>query len=601
MGGRSIVKYIVKNTGGFGMMSGDEVLKNLLIQRGVEDVDTFLTLPHSVLNSPFLLKNMNEGIDLLAKHLNRKSKILILIDSDSDGYGSASMMYQFIKEISGIECQYFTHKDKRHGLHNEVFDGFDFEFDLIICPDSTTNDVEMCKKLKEAGKDILVIDHHIIEVENTYATIINNQDGQYPNRTLVAGAVVYKFIQAFKQAYEINVDMRKYLALAALTLIADMADLRQPESRLMTLEGLKLFHLNGFLRELCDKQSFAMKDKRTIKTVAWSIAPLINATIRFASYEEKIMMFEAMAGIERLIPYKPKKSKNNPNPVEEMISIQSYMAKKCANIKKRQDDSVKKNVNLLVESIEQEGLDQHKIIMVEAGELPQAYTGLVANKLAQRYRRPCLILRRKDSDQELFGGSARNYAKFELTDLRGFLMKSGLMTGSGHSEAFGINLPASNKELVLNYADEELKEVEIQDVHHVDYEFPLGQLSSHDVLVIGQYQDIWGGGLEAPIFLISDIHITSDQVELIGEKRNILRIRTKLGNQELTFIKFFANEKFYNELIHRSTKGFSSSSGKKLKLTVVGEFKVSEYQGEKSPQIEIIDVHSEEVKTVSYF
>ena len=317
------MKYLVKNQGGFGMMSGDEVLKNLLIQRGVEDVDTFLTLPHSVLNSPFLLKNMNEGIDLLAKHLNRKSKILILIDSDSDGYGSASMMYQFIKEISGIECQYFTHKDKRHGLHNEVFDGFDFEFDLIICPDSTTNDVEMCKKLKEAGKDILVIDHHIIEVENTYATIINNQDGQYPNRTLVAGAVVYKFIQAFKQAYEINVDMRKYLALAALTLIADMADLRQPESRLMTLEGLKLFHLNGFLRELCDKQSFAMKDKRTIKTVAWSIAPLINATIRFASYEEKIMMFEAMAGIERLIPYKPKKSKNNPNPVEEKISIQS--------------------------------------------------------------------------------------------------------------------------------------------------------------------------------------------------------------------------------------------------------------------------------------
>lgn len=589
------MKYLVKNQGGFGMMSGEEVLRNLLIQRGVEDVDTFLTLPHSVLNSPFLLKNMNEGIDLLAKHLNQKSKILILIDADADGYGSASMMYQFIKEISGIECQYFTHKDKRHGLHNEVFDGFDFEFDLIICPDSATNDVEMCKKLKEAGKDILVIDHHIIEVENTYATIINNQDGQYPNRTLVAGAVVYKFIQAFKQAYEINVDMRKYLALAALTLISDMADLRQPESRLMTLEGLKLFHLNGFLRELCDKQSFAMKDKRTIKTVAWSIAPLINATIRFASYEEKIMMFEAMAGVERLIPYKPKKSKNNPNPVEEMISIQSYMAKKCANIKKRQDDSVKKNVNQLVESIEQEGLDQHKIIMVEAGELPQAYTGLVANKLAQRYRRPCLILRRKDSNQELFGGSARNYAKFELMDLRGFLMKSGLMTGSGHDDAFGIHLPASNKELVLNYADEELKDVEIQDVHHVDYEFPLGQLSSHDVLAIGQYQDIWGSSFcEEPLFAITDIFVTPDQIELVGEKRNTLRVQTKLGNQQLTFIKFFANEQIYNQMIHKSDKGFYTTKGKRFKLTIVGYFKQNEWKdGEKEAQIEIVDFTSE--------
>ena len=271
------------------------------------------------------------------------------------------------------------------------------------------------------------------------------------------------------------------------------------------------------------------------------------------------------------------------------------MAKKCAKIKKRQDDSVKKNVNLLVESIEQEGLDQHKIIMVEAGELPQAYTGLVANKLAQRYRRPCLILRRKDSNQELFGGSARNYAKFELTNLREFLMKSGLMTGSGHSDAFGINLPASNKELVLNYADEELKEVEIQDVHHVDYEFPLGQLSSHDVLAIGQYQDIWGSSFcEEPLFAITDIFVTPDQIELVGEKRNILRVQTKLGNQQLTFIKFFANEKIYNQMIHKSDKGFYTTKGKRFKLTIVGYFKQNEWKdGEKEAQIEIVDFTSE--------
>ena len=589
------MKYIVKNQGGFGMMNGNEILRKLLTQRGVQDVDTFLTLPHSVLHSPFLLKNMNEGIDLLAKHLNNKSKILIMTDSDDDGYTSAAMIYQFIKDISGMECQYFTHKDKRHGLHDEVFDGFDFEFDLIICPDSTTNDVEMSKVLKEAGKDILVLDHHIIEVENTYATIINNQDGCYPNETLVGGAVVYKFIQAFRQAYQIDLDLRKYLALTALALIGDMADLRQPESRLMTLEGLKLFHLNGFLRELCERQAFAMKDKRTIKTVAWSIAPLINAVIRFGTYEEKIMMFEALADMDKKVPYKPKKSKNNPNPVEEMISIQAYMARKCLNIKKRQDDSVKKHVNLLIDTIEGNGLDQHKIIMVEAGELPQAYTGLCANKLAQKYKRPCLILRRKDSDNELFGGSGRNYSKFELDGLREFLIGSGLMGASGHSDSFGIHLPASNKELVLNYANEQLKDVEIQDVYHVDYEFPLGQLSSQDVLAVGQFQDLWGSNYcEEPLFAITDIFVTPEQIELVGEKRNILRIKTKLGNQELTFIKFFANEKIYNQMIHKTDKGFYTTKGKRFKLTIVGYFKKNEWKdGEVEGQIEVVDFVSE--------
>ena len=74
------MKYIVKNTGGFGMMNGKEVLTKLLNQRGVEDVDAFLNPTPSLLHSPFLLKNMNEGIDLLAKHLNQKSRILIVVD-----------------------------------------------------------------------------------------------------------------------------------------------------------------------------------------------------------------------------------------------------------------------------------------------------------------------------------------------------------------------------------------------------------------------------------------------------------------------------------------------------------------------------------------
>ena len=73
-------------------------------------------------------------------------------------------MYQFIKDISRIECDYITHRDKRHGLYEDLFENYGYEFDLIICPDSASNDVEMCQKLKAMGKDILIIDHHLIEV-----------------------------------------------------------------------------------------------------------------------------------------------------------------------------------------------------------------------------------------------------------------------------------------------------------------------------------------------------------------------------------------------------------------------------------------------------
>ena len=576
------------------MMNSYELLTQLLRERGVENVGDFLNPPLTSLHSPFLLKNMEQGIELLAKHMNNKSRIRILVDTDADGFTSASIMYQFIEKVSGIQCSYITHSDKQHGLYYELFDEHGYDFDLLICPDSSSNDVKMCKKLKDMGKDILIIDHHLLETENTYAVVINNQDGQYPNRTLVAGAVVYKFIQAFKQTYQLELDMRPYLALASLALIGDMADLRNLESRLMTLEGLKLFKHNEFLKEMCIKQSFAMKDKVTITTVAWSIAPLVNAVIRIASYEDKIAMFEAMCGMNKQIPYKPKKSKNNPNPVETMESIQKYMARKCGNIKKRQDDSVKKHVQIINDMIKEHGYDNSKMIIIEAGELPKSYTGLVANKLAQHYKRPCLILRRKDETSELFGGSGRNYSKFELDDLRGFLNESGLMTGVGHSNSFGANVPASNLDKIRAYADEKLSHIEIQDVYHVDYALGLGQITTKDIMDMGMYQDIWGGGCDEPIYALTDIFVTVDQIQLIGEKKNKLRITTKVGNQEFIFIKHFANEDYYNKIIHRTNVGFYSAKDKRFKLTIIGKFKLNEWgEGNQEGQIEIVDMTSE--------
>lgn len=585
------------------MMNSYELLSQLLAERGVENVAEFLNPPLSVLHSPFLLKNMDRAIELLAKHLNRKSKIRILVDSDLDGYTSASIMYQFIAKVSSVSCDYMTHTDKQHGLYDTLFDEHGYDFDLLICPDSSSNDVRMCQKLQEMGKDILILDHHLLETENTYAVVVNNQDGQYPNHTLVAGAVVYKFVQAFKQTYQLDIDMRPYLALAALALIGDMADLRNLESRLMTLEGLKLFEHNAFLKEICEKQSFSMKDKVTITTVAWSVAPILNAVVRVGTYEEKMMMFEALCEMERLIPYKPKKSKNNPCPVEVMESLQKHMARKCVNIKKRQDDSVKKHVKVINDTIKADGLDQSKMIIVEAGEMPSSYTGLVANKLAQQYKRPCLILRRKDEDSDLFGGSGRNYSKFELDDLRGFLNASELMSGSGHSNSFGVNLPASNVDKIRTYADEKLSHIEIQDVYHVDYALGVGQITAQDVMNVGAYQDIWGGSTcDEPLFAITDVFVTFDQIQLIGEKKNKLRITTKIGNQELIFIKHYANEDYYNQIIHKTKTGFYTAKDKRFKLTIIGKFKLNEWgDGQKEGQIEIVDMTSELAATRSLF
>ena len=587
----------------FQQYSGEDILIQLLKARGVEDVQTFLTLPHSVLHDSFQLKHIDKGIACLAKHLNQQSQIAILVDSDMDGVTSAAIIWKYLKHISGRDCLYFVHSGKQHGLTPEIMEQvLASDCRLLITPDSSSNDVEACHQLKEAGIDVLILDHHEIERDNPYAIVINNQDGQYPNKTLVGAGVVYKFIQAFNRTYQLEVPMEEYLALTALALIADMAWLGNPESRLLTLEGLKRVHLNDFARELCEKQAYSMNNQITIGGISWYVAPLVNATIRLGGVEDKQDLFKAFIGHEETVTYKPRKSAKNPHPVEETQTFQQAMVRRCLSFKNKQSTETKKGVAKLVQHIEQEGLDQHKLLIVRGDELKSTFTGLVANKLSQQYKRPCFVIRHQHPDQPYVGGSARNYSKSPIHDLKAFVLDSQLMEfAQGHAQSFGLRIQADHIPLLLNYVDQQLEGVAMEDIHHVDAELPIRQLKERDVLAVGAWDTLWGGGLERPKFFLTDIYLMSEDIQLVGEKKNMIRFIVEQGTERFTFIKFFASETLYNQLIHRHAQGFSSTKGKRLKLSVIGEFKVNHYNGEDYPQIEILEIQSEEVKHASYF
>ena len=595
--------YRSKNQNLFQHLGTSDLLHLLLKQRGITDIETFLTLPHEVLNHASLFKNIEKAVDLFLYHLKKASPITILVDSDTDGFTSAAVMWRYLKDVLGVEAEYLIHSGKQHGITEEILEQvLASSCGLLICPDAATNDQEACLRLREAGVDVLILDHHEIEFENQAAVVINNQDKTYPNPSLSGVGVVYKFIQYFNQQLNLKVDMREYLALVALGMIADLSDLRQPETRLMVLEGLKLFEYNSFLKALCEKQAYSMNNKVTIESVAWSITPLINATIRMGSLEDKKDLFKAFIGHQETIQYTPRKSVKNPNPVPETQTFQQAVVRRCLNLKNKQSNEIKKGVECLIQKIEEEGLNRHKIIIVKADELKSTMTGLVANKLAERYKRPCLIMRHQHTEQSIMGGSGRNYAKCNLEDFKSFLEDSSLMEFiQGHANSFGCQLHQDKVEDLLLYANRVLADLEVEDVYHVDCIIPVGHLTESDVLKVAQWSDLWGCGLAEPIFAITDIYLLSDQIQLIGEKKNLIKFTVERGNQSLTFVKFFANERYFQELIHRQAQGFSNSKGKRLKLTVIGKFKANEWNNEQFPQIEIIEILSEEMEQSFYF
>lgn len=319
-------------------------------------------------------------------------------------------------------------------MNKEIVSRIPKETNLIIAPDSSSSDVEWHKVLDEMGIDLLILDHHEIDVDisDTPACVINNQDGQYPNPTLSAPGVVYKFLDEFEYRYFEELGLKpnahEYMDLVATGMTADLCDVRDYETRFLILEGLKEYGKSSLLLQAILEETAKRKDvsEVTIDTIGWDVAPIVNAIFRQGSLEDRYDLFKALTNFEETRVYLPqKKTKDNPDktPIEE--SLQANIIRRAKSIKGAQDREVKKELALIKGEIESNELHKNPVIIYNATDkIGQGHSGLVANKLAQEYMRPILILNGE-------GGSGRNYDKFPIEDLNDWLTQSGLIECSG--------------------------------------------------------------------------------------------------------------------------------------------------------------------------
>ena len=185
-----------------------DYLANLLYARGVENVEDFLQPTDEYLFSPELLDNVAQGALWLEETLNKEnSKILIVVDCDVDGFTSAAIIWNYIQALAPEQKIYFLlHEHKQHGLEDccqMILDG-EVDYDLIILPDSSSNDFEYHELLGERGMRCLVLDHHEVDnrIFSEYACIINNQLSEhYPNKDLTGADGT-----AFREQYGIGDD-----------------------------------------------------------------------------------------------------------------------------------------------------------------------------------------------------------------------------------------------------------------------------------------------------------------------------------------------------------------------------------------------------------
>lgn len=577
----------------------DNFLETILETAGVEDTKAFLNVNKSNTHDPFLLVNMNEGVELLHNNIGRNKKVYIQVDCDVDGYTSSAYIYQFIMDLEPYtEIVYGFHYKKEHGIYFDDILNIE-DLDLIIVPDagSGQDSVEDCINIRDKmNVPVLILDHHEIADDiYKYATLINCRDGVYPNNQLSGVGVVHKFCLAYCNKYNLNINYcDKYLDLVALGMIADSMDMRSLETRYYALEGLKEENRNNlFIKEIAKHFADDMKLGHTITSYGWVIAPKINAVVRYGKEEEQIDLFRAFIGEVDDREYQPRrKNKSDPKPQIEIHSLQKTMARVAGNVKQRQDTQVREFMKKLDTKITEQKLDKDSVIILNGSDIltEKTVSGLVANKLLEKYKRPIVILKPMKDDEDSFGGSARSYQKGVITDFRQFLSDLEIFDKcSGHPSAFGVQI---KKELVpeaRKKCNELIKLSDLITIHEVDYSIKASNLTNKGITDVANAYKIWGNKISEPTFVITDIDIIGKDIIAYGDNNGFIKFKYK----DIEFIKKYCKKGEFEEMSLRD-RNILGDNLKKLRLTVIGNFVFNEYQGVKYPQVKIKNYYTTE-------
>ena len=556
-------------------------IEKILTNRGIplEEVSHYLHTTKADVIDCLKLKNIEAGVGILSKHINLKSHILVVVDSDVDGFASSAILFNYIYDAFGTEVidkiDYYLHTGKQHGLEDCIERAK--EYDLVIVPDAGSNDIEYHKILNMLGIDVLVLDHHEVEEESPYACIINNQLGDYPNKTLSGGGVVYKFCCYIDELNNTNY-AEKYMDLCSLALISDMMDLRTFETKYYVNKGLKEVN-SGFMKIMHDKARYKIGDTLTPIGVAFYITPAINATIRVGTQEEKEVLFRALLHYEasRMINSTKRGCKGQ----KELLVDQA--CRNCTNIKNRQTKDRDKALSHIEELILNNNLNTDKILMIqlaESGKVPKNITGLIANQLMSKYQKPVLLLHKREIDNKItWEGSGRNYGKSDFEDFRNFISESGYaLYAQGHASAFGAGF---SDEQLLNfkeYSNEQLSKYNFQPCYLVDFLYQEDNVNENDILEIANFSHIYGQCVDEPYIAIENIKVTKDNLKLLSADKNpTLKISLSNG---IDLIKFGSSKEEYENLL--SSFGY-------IKINVVGRCGQNNWMGNISAQILVED------------
>ncbi len=414
-------------------------LAKLLAERNIAsiaDAEAFISPKLAHLNDPFDIKNMDRAVGRIKDAIKKKEAILLVGDYDVDGISSVSILQKVLSELGVVSSLIIPRrKDEGYGLTMNVLKrGLGKrDISLVIALDCGTNSIEEATFLKDSGIDLIVVDHHQAKEDISDFPIILNphlfDSPDAPWVNLCTAGLAFKLAHAIVKSIRMEgskiaerIDLKEYLPLSALGTIADLVPL-QKENRIISKFGLKhlgynpSIGLNALLQESrIDRNLYPQSEDVTFK-----LAPMINACGRM----------------------------DDPT-VATSLFLESD-AKRCKELAKKMNEYNEERKFIEAQLTEEAQLQAHDLFSKEVALVAHGdgkywnpgVVGIVAGKLANSLRKPCLVLAKSENGE--YRGSGRGVKGLDLVKALAEC-KNLLLHWGGHPVAVGLSIVKENLE-----------------------------------------------------------------------------------------------------------------------------------------------------------
>ena len=496
------------------------VISRILINRHIEDPDDakkFLHPSLKDLHNPFLMKDVDKGVDRVIKAISTGERIVVYGDYDADGITAVVVLVKFLKSIHENITYYIPDRIKEgYGLNKDAIDRIKKgKVTLIITVDCGITDYEEVSYAKSIGIDTIILDHH--EVPEILPKAVANvnphrTDCSFPFKHLAGVGIAFNFLIALRGKLRQSgfwndktyPNLKEYLDLVALGTIGDISPLID-ENRIFARIGLDIINEGKRvgIRALREKSGLSLNNMDSTDA-SFKLIPRINAAGRVGSPEDAVKLLLT----------------------EDMNEARKIAAMLDGYNRKRQE--IERSIfNEILQLIEDKSSsDNINSIVLASPEWHPGVIGVVASKLVDRYYRPTILISLKDGVGK---GSGRSIAEFNLYNGLKDKCDSLLISYGGHRYAAGISIEEKNIEKFSHALDkailEDLDVSELKPKTCIDAECNLREID-HDLISQIEMLAPFGNMNPEPVLCVKNIQVKS--LTIVGN--NHLRMRLNENN-----------------------------------------------------------------------